>query len=119
MKQHIILCNLVIVLFTFVGCTNAAKKFDRDPEAIHYSKHARCRMECRHVDESEVKEMIEKGDINFSKSELNTDDCHKRYALEGMSHDSQRLRIIVAECNDELTVITVIDLGKEWPCDCE
>jgi hypothetical protein len=119
MKQHIILCNLVIVLFTFVGCTNAAKKFDRDPEAIHYSKHARCRMECRHVDESEVKEMIEKGDINFSKSELNTDDCHKRYALEGVSHDRQRLRIIVAECNDDLTVITVIDLGQEWPCDCE
>ena len=119
MKQHIRLCILVTILLTSVRCNNAAKDFDRSPEAIHYSKHATCRRECRHIDESEVKEMIEKGEINFSKSELNTDDCHKRYALEGLSLDSQRLRIIVAECNDELTVITVIDLGKEWPCTCE
>ena len=76
-------------------------------------------MDCRHVDESEIKEILETGDINFAKSELNTDLCHKRYALEGVSRDSQRLRLIVAECNDELTVITVIDLGKDWPCACE
>ena len=119
MERHISFFKLLIIVLGIVGCNNVAKDFDRDPEAIHYSKHARCGMECRHVDESEVKEMIEKGDINFSKSELNTDDCHKRYALEGVSHDRQRLRIIVAECNDDLTVITVIDLGQEWPCDCE
>jgi hypothetical protein len=76
-------------------------------------------MECRHIDESEVKEIVDKGDINFSKSDFNQDACHKRYALEGTSHDDQRLRIIVAECNNDLTVITVIDLGRDWPCDCE
>lgn len=76
-------------------------------------------MECRHIDESEVKEILGIGTINFSKSDLNEEACHKRYALEGTSHDRQRLRIIVAECNDNLTVITVIDLGTEWPCSCE
>jgi hypothetical protein len=76
-------------------------------------------MNCRHIDESEVKELLKDGNINYSKSDLDSDACHKRYALEGYSLDSQQLRIIVAECNNELTVITVIDLGKEWPCKCE
>lgn len=76
-------------------------------------------MECRHVNESEVKEILAEGKINYSKSDLKEDACHKRYALEGYSHDNQNLRIIVAECNNELTVITVIDLGKDWICNCE
>lgn len=76
-------------------------------------------MQCRHIDESEVKEILNKGNINFSKSDLNEDACHQRYALEGTSHEDQRIRIVVAECNDDLTVITVIDLGRDWPCECE
>src|ERR1051325_2961414 len=98
-----LLCQLLAVVVIFSGC-NPTTDFDRHPSEIRYSNHARCRMECRHVDESEVKEMIYHGNINFSKSELNADACHKRYALEGISRDKQRLRIIVAECNKELTV---------------
>jgi len=76
-------------------------------------------MACRHIDETEVREIVDKGEINFAKSDLNKDACHKRYALEGTSDDEQKLRIIVAECSDVLTVITVIDLGRDWPCVCE
>jgi hypothetical protein len=76
-------------------------------------------MSCRHIDESEVKEILIDGKINYNKSDLNEDACHKRYALEGHSHENQQLRIIVAECNNELTVITVIDLEREWPCECK
>jgi len=118
-RLHFIQLVLLSLVIFFFGCNDTSTDFNRNPSQIHYSKHARCRMNCRHVDESEVKELLEDGKINYSKSDLNEDACHKRYALEGYSHDNQQLRIIVAECNNELTVITVIDLKKEWPCACE
>jgi hypothetical protein len=109
---------LFVALSFVIACNNTTDDFNRNPVYIHYSKHARCRMECRHVNEAEVKEILSEGKINYSKSDLKEDACHKRYALEGYSHDNQKLRIIVAECNNELTVITVIDLGKDWVCNC-
>ena len=92
---------------------------NRNPSLINYSKHARCRMGCRHIDEAEVKEILKEGKINYNKSELQGDDCRKKYAVEGTTNDRQKVRIIFAPCSGEVTVVTVIDIGKEWPCDCE
>ena len=92
---------------------------NRHPTSIKYSNHARCRMGCRQIDETEVKEILETGKINYSKSDLKAADCQKRYAVEGTTHDQQRVRFIFAPCNTEVTVVTVIDIGKEWPCDCK
>lgn len=93
---------------------------DRDPSVINYSKHARCRMACRHIDEGEVKEILQTGKINYRKSELGDNpDCKRRYAVEGKTHDNQQVRIIFAPCGSEVTVVTVIDLGREWTCDCD
>ena len=92
---------------------------NRNPAAINYSKHARCRMACRHIDESEVEQILQEGKINYTKSELDGADCKKKYAVEGLTRDKQKVRIIFAPCSDEVTVVTVIDIGKEWPCDCE
>src|SRR5436190_22435613 len=102
MTKSFILFIIILLTIGSFACENPAKDFNRDPAYIHYSKHARCRMECRHIDEAEVKEIVDKGEINFEKSDLNKDACHKRYALEGTSDDEQKLRIIVAECNDGL-----------------
>ncbi len=98
---------------------NPDSGLNRHPTAIHYSKHAKCRMECRHIDETEVQEILAIGSINFQKSELDADACKKRYAVEGNTHDNQRVRIIFAPCKTIETVVTVIDLGKEWSCDCK
>ena len=91
----------------------------RNPTTINYSKHARCRMQCRHISESEVREILNEGTINYKKSDLKGNPCNKRYAVEGLTQDNQRVRIIFAPCNTEETVVTVIDLGKEWTCDCD
>lgn len=96
---------------------NAPRGLNRSPDAIHYTKHARCRMACRHITESEIKSVIKNGTINYKKSELQTDECKKRYAVEDIVN-KQRIRIIVAPCQNELTVITCIDLEKEWECEC-
>ena len=90
--------------------------FDRSISHIVYSKHARCRMECRHIDESEVKEILANGTINYSKIE--EDSKGKTYPLEGTTHDKQHVRIVFAPHTDELVVVTVIDLDREWECNC-
>ena len=74
-------------------------------------------MECRHIDESEVKEILEQGTINYAKVE--SDARGKTYPVEGVTHDKQRVRIVFAPKDDEIVVVTCIDLDTEWPCDCK
>jgi len=97
---------------------NRDRGFDRRTSLIKYSKHARCRMDCRDISEPEVKEIMEEGKINYNKSDLKGSGC-PRYALEGRTTDEQRVRIIFAQCNDSTVVVTVIDLDREVECSCE
>jgi hypothetical protein len=97
----------------------STRGLNRHPFSMHYSKHAKCRMECRHIDESEIKDILERGTINYRKSELQGEPCRKKYAVEGVSKDGQKLRVIFAPCGNEMTVVTCIDLGEEWACDCK
>ncbi len=96
-----------------------ASGLNRNPLHINYSKHAKCRMDCRHITANEIADILKNGTINYKKSELEGNDCRKKYAVEGYSKNQQHLRIIFAPCGDEVTVVTCIDLGVEWACDCE
>ena len=96
---------------------NRERGFDRRVSYLQYSKHAKCRMNCRHITQEEVKEIMQDGRINYSKSDLQNARC-PRYAVEGVTKDDQDVRIIFAQCNENTTVVTVIDLEKEWTCDC-
>ena len=96
-----------------------ANELNRHPHNLHYSKHARCRMNCRHINETEIIEILERGEINYHKSELTGEPCRRKFAVEGMSKEGQKLRIIFAPCGNEMTVVTCIDLGVEWACDCK
>ena len=91
--------------------------FDRNNEHLIYSKHARCRMDCRHIDESEVQEILSSGTLNNNKIEES--DKGKSYPLEGVTHDKQHVRIVFAPKQNNLVVVTVIDLDKDWYCDCK
>ena len=51
--------------------TKNGEPFERDTTHLIYSKHAKCRMDCREIDESEVKEIIATGEINYQKVEEN------------------------------------------------
>lgn len=90
---------------------------DRRTTHIFYSKHARCRMDCRHIDESEVKEILLTGTLNSAKIE--EDARGKTFPLEGVTHDNQRVRIVFAPKDDGILVVTCIDLGRDWACDCK
>lgn len=108
--------TIEVPVSTDVRVPPVAAPFDRTLTKVVYSRHARCRMECRHIDESEVREIISSGEINYDKIEDN--EQGKTYPLEGVTHDSQYVRIVVAPHPQELVVVTVIDLGKTWPCHC-
>lgn len=97
--------------------TKTDEPFNRHTNNLIYTKHARCRMECRHIDESEVKEVLEDGKMNYSKIEES--DKGKSYPLEGYTHDKQHVRIVFAPKKENLVVVTVIDLDNEWPCNCK
>jgi len=96
---------------------NRDRGFDRRVSYLQYSNHARCRMECRHITETEVEETMRDGKINYNKSDLQNARC-PRYALEEITKDNQRVRIVFAQCNNYTEVVTVIDLETEWTCDC-
>jgi hypothetical protein len=98
---------------------NDESQINRHPNHITYTKHAKCRMACRHLDQSEVSEMLENGKVNLNKSNDRPGDC-PTYALEGNTHDGQHARMVFAFCKgQDVKVITVIDLDNDWPCDCK
>jgi hypothetical protein len=92
--------------------------FNRRAGKLIFTKHARCRMGCRHIDESEVQEILESGIVNDRKSEPAARPDPK-YALEGKTHDGQQVRIIFAPSPRGMVVVTVIDLDTDWTCDCK
>jgi hypothetical protein len=83
---------------------------------FYFTKHARCRMKCRHITQQEVREVVRQAKINLQKSEHQGVSGNK-FALEGYSNgDSQHIRVIIAPYERRLTVVTVIDLDDSWEC---
>jgi hypothetical protein len=85
---------------------------------LEYTEHARCRMSCRHISESEINTVMKYGKVNAHKSEPDASPCPK-YALEARTQDGQNVRIIFADCGNETRVITAIDLDDEHQCYCK
>ena len=99
------------------GDVNRDRGFDRRVSYLQYSNHAKCRMACRHITQEEVEETMRDGKVNYNKSDLQNARC-PRYAVEEVTKDDQRVRIVFAQCNNYTEVVTVIDLDTEWTCDC-
>jgi hypothetical protein len=89
----------------------------RDTSHLILTNHSKCRMDCRHITQQEIKEIIQVGKVNYSKSGTGTKG-DETYALEGYSNEHQHLRIVVAPESDGLVVITCIDLDNDWQCNC-
>ena len=100
------------------GNINNNDPINRNETHLIYTRHARCRMDCRHITETEIKEILQHGEIDYKKSEPNGHPDPK-YALEGNTNEGQHLRIIFAPTDRGLIVITCIELGVEWQCDCK
>ncbi|MBN8836068.1 MAG: DUF4258 domain-containing protein [Sphingobacteriia bacterium] len=102
---------------TVKGNSLTQENYPHHPTAVYYSKHARCRMDCRHITDEDIRATLANGYLNEKKSNLSLDDCHKRYAIE-YKLTTQNIRVIAAFCNNTATIITCIDLGRDWECHC-
>jgi hypothetical protein len=90
--------------------------FDRHGQLV-FTRHARCRMDCRHITTKEIREILEAGNINYTKSEPDAQPDPK-WAVEGYTAEQQHLRIIIAPEPGKLVLITCMELGVEWSCHC-
>lgn len=126
-KYRLIILGLIILGF-FISRTFFQKDdtpnsvplnigLNRNIDQLVLSHHAECRMKCRDITMEEVKEILREGQINYMKSNLK-DERGPSYAVEGYSNDQQHLRIVFAPKENEIVVVSCIDLNKEWPCDC-
>jgi hypothetical protein len=113
----VIVFLLVIKRFSCVSNENPSNESFRDTTHLILTKHVECRMDCRHITEEEIKEILKTGKVNYRKSGIGSKG-DSTFALEGYSHENQHIRVVVAPENDGLVVITCIDLNKEWPCNC-
>lgn len=116
------LLGLVLVNFLFKGrgckMPGSIKLEELSGQEIIYTKHAACRMQCRAISAEEIKQVLETGNINYSKSNAQDKPCPS-YAVEGTTKDAQKVRIVIADCDTVSKVVTAIDLGLEQDtCHC-
>jgi len=97
--------------------TTRTRGFNRKITYLDYTQHAKCRMKCRHITQTEVEDIMKNGNINYRKSNLQDQPC-PTYALEGYTPEQQHLRIVFAQCETDTKVVTCIDLDHEFECDC-
>ena len=125
---YLIIAVLAIILFFVKKCkadnttnpsseVNRNRGFDRRVSYIEYTEHAKCRMQCRKISQAEVEEIMRDGKVNYAKSDVNDRPC-PTYALEGITKDDQRVRIVFAQCDLKTKVVTSIDLDTNWKCNC-
>ena len=60
-----------------------------------YTKHARCRMSCRHISEADIREVLLEGHINEAKSKQEPDRCPAYAIKDECNSDHVRLRIVL------------------------
>jgi hypothetical protein len=86
-----------------------------------YTKHARCRMECRDITEAEIENVLATGTVNETKSQEENEEADGHcptYALEGNTKDGQHVRVVFGACDKITKVITAIDLEVDHTCNC-
>ncbi|HEY0031344.1 MAG TPA: DUF4258 domain-containing protein [Bacteroidia bacterium] len=123
------LLGLLIVSFLYKGkgcqMPGSAKLEELGWQKLEYSKHGACRMECRHINGAEIRELLGtgavqgKGKVNYDKSKVQ-DKPYPTYAIEGTTAAGKDLRIVIADCDTISRIVTVIDLKNDADsCDCE
>jgi hypothetical protein len=113
----IVLLFLAAFLFIRRHEPRQREAFDRHPAHLYYTKHALCRMDCRHIGEAEIMEIMNKGIINFNKSSRNGAPC-PTFALQGETSGGLYLFVVFAQCREETKVVTCYNLREKFECHC-
>jgi hypothetical protein len=85
-------------------------------QPLDYTRHARCRMDCRHINEAAVAHVLAHGTLDPARTR--TDGSCPSHAVEA-AHGGRDLRVVFAGCPTQTRVVTVIDLDTDWTCTCD
>jgi len=113
----LILVVLAIVISRIQHEPRPKEAFERNPSKLSYSKDAICLMDCLQISKEDINEIMQKGIINFSRSDRNNRPCPS-FTLQGKTNMGKKLRVLFAQCPEETTVITVYNLKRDIECDC-
>lgn len=112
---------LVLVFLVFVirrwNEPKQREALDRNPRQLTYTRHALCRMDCRQISKEEIQEVIERGSINFNKSNRADRPC-PTYAVQARTESGEYIRVILAQCPSESKIITCYNLEDDFDCYC-
>lgn len=124
MKKRNVVAPLILLLLVFLAFlirrwNEPVQKeaFDRRPASLVFTNHALCRMDCRQISKDEIKEIMQKGAINFNRSSRRASPCPV-FALQGRTSGGERLRVFFAQCPAETKVITCYNLDEDFACLC-
>lgn len=111
---------IILLLFFFLKRYHEPRPkeiFDRNPVQLTFTRHARCRMQCRQIDSAEIREVMAKGIILLNRSNRQARPCPE-IAVQARTATNEYIRVIFAQCRQETRVITCYNLEVNYPCDC-
>ena len=74
---------------------------------LSVTDHGACRMDCRFISQSDVKNALAKGSLSKK---------HSTFPERKFAFENGRVRAIFGENKDATTVVTVIDVDTDHPC---
>ncbi len=132
MKKLLPLLVVALLLLVFLQRSKLGDFFGNDPKKenpkpspneptelsykgkkMSVTRHAKCRMGCRFINEKEIMEVLNQDKQTETR---NNGEC-PALSYEGKSN-GKKLRIVVADCPTP-RLVTVIELDAEHKCDCE
>ena len=132
-RNQLLFLMLLVMAFVIVKiykscCTSSTSKTTTDSGAhqnvispdtkLTFTRHAKCRMSCRHISEADIREVLREGRVNPAKSNDREGHC-PTYAIEDDLSDGTQLRIVFAKCDRQTKVVTCIDRTHDYTCDCD
>ena len=93
------------------------KGLDRRTDMLEYTAHATCKMNCVHITQLQVEQVLKNGQINAGKSETAAKPC-PIYTLDGYTSDSLHLRVVFAQCDYKTKVMSCSNIDSAYDCHC-
>jgi hypothetical protein len=113
----VVLLVLAVAVLKWRQEPDQKEAFDRGIKELQYTNNARCRMVCRKISEEDIKEIMDKGIINFSRSNRRAQPC-PMFTLQGRTRDREYIQVIFSQCSEETRVLNCYNLEQDVDCPC-
>lgn len=91
--------------------------FKRNPSRISYSPVSLCRMDCLRITANEITEILKKGEVISSLSNLRALPC-PIFAVQGLTTGGRKLGIEVTQCGTVAKITACDNLAEVQICNC-